>query len=88
VGSFVAASAGARYTGQRLGAATQGGAGVATDELARLAPAIERQTTTDGAYDTTVAALRLSRFSAPSELVALVYEPYRCVVARGARVEA
>jgi hypothetical protein len=48
---------------------------VATDELAKLASAIERQTAADGAYDT----------AAPSELVALVYEPSLCVVAQGAK---
>jgi AraC-like DNA-binding protein len=58
---------------------------VATNELARLASAIERQTAADGAYDTAVPALRLSRFSAPSDLVALVYEPSLCVVAQGAK---
>jgi AraC-like DNA-binding protein len=58
---------------------------VATNELATLASAIERQTTADGAYETAVPALRLSRFSAPSDLVALVYEPSLCVVAQGAK---
>jgi AraC-like DNA-binding protein len=58
---------------------------VATNELARLASAVERQTAEDGAYETEVPALRLSRFSAPSDLVALVYEPSLCVVAQGAK---
>ncbi len=58
---------------------------MATDELVRLASAVERQTTADGAYDTAVPALRLSQFSAPSDLVALVYEPSLCVVAQGAK---
>ena len=58
---------------------------MATDELARLASAVERQTAADGAYNTAVPALRLSRFSAPSDLVALVYEPSLCVVAQGAK---
>jgi hypothetical protein len=58
---------------------------VATDELARLTSAVERQTAPNGAYDTAVAALRLSRFSAPTALVALVYEPSLCVVAQGAK---
>jgi AraC-like DNA-binding protein len=56
-----------------------------TNELAKLASAIERHTGADGAYDTAVPALRLSRFSAPSDLVALVYEPSLCVVAQGAK---
>ena len=58
---------------------------MATDELAKLASAVERQTVADGAYETAAPALRLSRFSAPSELVALVYEPSLCVVAQGAK---
>jgi AraC-like DNA-binding protein len=58
---------------------------VATNELVDLAAAIERQTGADGVYETAVPALRLSRFSAPSDLVALVYEPCLCVVAQGAK---
>jgi AraC-like DNA-binding protein len=58
---------------------------VATDELARLASAIERQATADGGYETALPALRLSRSSAPSALVALVYEPSLCIVAQGAK---
>jgi AraC-like DNA-binding protein len=58
---------------------------VATNELAKLASAIERQAAADGSYDTAVPALRLSRFSSPSDLTALVYEPCLCVVARGAK---
>src|SRR5438046_1116285 len=80
------ASARGGYTGEGLSGPTGGGgAEVATDELARLASAVERQTVADGAYDTAVPALRLSRSSAPSDLVALVYEPSLCVVARGAK---
>src|SRR4051812_38115673 len=56
-----------------------------TDEGVKLAAVIERQTGGDGVYDTAVPALRLSRFSAPSDLVALVYEPCLCVVAQGAK---
>jgi AraC-like DNA-binding protein len=58
---------------------------VATNELARLASAIEAQAAADGGYNTAEPALRLSRFSAPSDLVALVYEPSLCVVAQGAK---
>ena len=58
---------------------------MATDELGKLAAAIERHTGSDGVYDTAVPALKLSRFSAPSDLVALVYEPCVCIVARGAK---
>ena len=58
---------------------------MATNELATLASAVERQAAADGAYDTAVPALRLSRFSAPSDLVAVVYEPSLCVVAQGSK---
>jgi AraC-like DNA-binding protein len=58
---------------------------VATNELAALASAVRRQAAADGAYGTAVPALRLSRFSAPSDLHALVYEPLLCVVAQGAK---
>jgi AraC-like DNA-binding protein len=58
---------------------------VVTNELTKLAAAIELHTGADGVYDTAVPALRLSRFSAPSDLVALVYEPCVCVVVQGAK---
>jgi AraC-like DNA-binding protein len=58
---------------------------VATNELEKFAAAVERQTGADGAYNTAVPALRLSRFSAPSDLVAVLYEPSLCVVAQGAK---
>ena len=54
-------------------------------ELSRLAAAITRQAPADGAYETAVPTLKLSRFSAPSDLTALVYEPSLCVVAQGAK---
>jgi AraC-like DNA-binding protein len=58
---------------------------MAFDELARLTSAIERHADEDRGYDTAIPALRLSRFSAPSELAGLVYEPSLCVVAQGAK---
>ena len=58
---------------------------MATKELSKLVSAVERHTTTDDVYNTVVPGLRLSRFSAPSDLVALVYEPSLCVVAQGAK---
>jgi AraC-like DNA-binding protein len=58
---------------------------MATDELTKLAAAVERRTGSDGVYETAVPALGLSRFSAPSDLVALVYEPCLCIVAQGAK---
>lgn len=58
---------------------------MATTTLARVSAAIERHTTADGVYGTTVPALTLSRFSAPSDCVAVVYEPCLCVVVQGAK---
>jgi AraC-like DNA-binding protein len=58
---------------------------VATNDCAKLASAIERQAVGDGSFDTAVPALKLSRFSAPTDLVALVYEPLLCIVAQGAK---
>ena len=58
---------------------------MATNDVAALAAAIERQTGADDVHGTAVPALRLSRFSAPSDLTALVYEPCLCVVAQGAK---
>ncbi len=58
---------------------------MAINELAKLAYAVERRTGADGAYNTALPELRLSRFSSPSDLVALVYEPLLCVVAQGAK---
>ena len=58
---------------------------MATDELAKLASVVERQAAVDGLHETAVSALRLSRFSAPSDLAALVYEPCLCMVAQGAK---
>src|SRR5947209_8536257 len=77
------ASARGGYNGEEL--TGEGGIDVATDDLGKLASAVERRTAEDGAYETAVPALRLSRFSAPSDLVALVYEPSLCVVAQGAK---
>src|SRR5436309_1623150 len=50
-----------------------------------FAAAIERHASMDGAFQTPVPELRLSRFGSVSDLVALVYEPCVCVVARGAK---
>jgi AraC-like DNA-binding protein len=58
---------------------------VAAGELAKLASLVERRAAADGVFGTAVPALMLSRFSAPSDLVALVYEPCLCVVAQGTK---
>jgi hypothetical protein len=63
----MAASARGRNTAERLSGATEEEADVATNELAKLAAAVERQTTADGVYDTAVPGLRLYRSSAPSD---------------------
>lgn len=58
---------------------------MATNDLERLASAVGRWTATDGVHETAVAELSFSRLSAPSECVALVYEPSLCVIAQGAK---
>jgi AraC-like DNA-binding protein len=58
---------------------------MAASDCAKLASAIERQAGGDGGYDTEVPALKLARFAAPTDLVALVYEPLLCIVAQGAK---
>src|SRR5436309_15463261 len=79
------ASAGGSYNEDGPSELTRGGgADVATDELTKLASAVEGQAAVDGVYETEVPALWLSRFAAPSDLVALVYEPCLCMVAQGA----
>jgi AraC-like DNA-binding protein len=54
-------------------------------ETEKLASIVECQTGTDNVFDTAIPAIKLSRFSAPSELSALVYEPCLCIVAQGAK---
>ncbi len=56
-----------------------------TNNLAKLAAAVERLTSVDGVYHTAVPALSLSRHSAISECVALVYEPSLCIIAQGSK---
>jgi AraC-like DNA-binding protein len=53
--------------------------------LTKLAAAIQRQAIADGAFETAVPALKVSRVSAPTDLTALVYEPLMCFVAQGAK---
>jgi AraC-like DNA-binding protein len=52
------------------------------DELAGL---IERQTGADGAHETAMAELTLTRMSAPSEPTVVLYEPSLCLVAQGSK---
>ena len=58
---------------------------MAANELEKLPAAVLRRTAADGVYDTTVTELCLSRFSAPTELTAILYEPCLCVVTQGAK---
>jgi AraC-like DNA-binding protein len=58
---------------------------VAQPRLEKLATLIERQTGTDGAHETAVAELTLTRISAPSEPTAVLYEPSLCLVAQGSK---
>jgi len=58
---------------------------VAQPRLDELATLIERQTGADGAHGTAMAELTLTRFSAPSELTAVLYEPSLCLVAQGSK---
>jgi hypothetical protein len=58
---------------------------VATNEPANLASAIEGRTFAEGVYHTAVSELSLSRFSAPTDLVAVAYWRCLCVVAQGAK---
>lgn len=80
------ASTGGGYNGGGPSELARGGRGdVATNELTKLASGVEGQAAVDGVYATAVPALRLSRFSAPSDLAALEYEPCLCMVAQGAK---
>jgi AraC-type transcriptional regulator N-terminus len=58
---------------------------MATNDLEKLASAVERQAISDGPHDTAVSELRLSRLSAPSDRLAIVYEPSLCIIAQGSK---
>lgn len=58
---------------------------MAISELAKLASAVEQQAIADDVCKMAVPELSLSRFSAPTDLVAVVYEPCLCIVAQGAK---
>lgn len=58
---------------------------MATDEPDGLAAAVGRWAAADGAYETAVPALRLYRASAPTPLLAFVYEPALCLVVQGSK---
>ena len=56
-----------------------------SQQLAKLASAIDRLTGVDGIHDTAVESLKLYRSSNPTTLNAVVYEPSFCLVAQGAK---
>jgi len=58
---------------------------MAKDKLAQLTREVERHAIADGVSNTPVDVLTLSRFSRPTDLVAVVYEPCLCMVAQGAK---
>src|SRR5262249_56037406 len=58
---------------------------LATDQQAKLVALIERLTVTDRVTGTAMPALSVARFSAPSDRIAVVYEPSLCLVAQGAK---
>jgi AraC-like DNA-binding protein len=63
----------------------EGESDVAPDQQAKLVALIERLTGTDGVSGTAMPALAVARFSAPSDRIAVVYEPSLCLVAQGAK---
>lgn len=58
---------------------------MAANDLDKLGLVIERHLDSDGSKDTLIPELKISRISAPSEHVPLVYEPCLCIVARGVK---
>lgn len=56
------------------------------DRISELAELLERNTTMDGTYETSVPGLRFVRASRTSEPVYSVYEPSLCVVAKGTKM--
>jgi hypothetical protein len=58
---------------------------VATDELTRLAAAIERHAPRDGVCDMPAPGLTLGRRLAPTDPIAVVVGPSLCIVAQGVK---
>ncbi|QTN01146.1 helix-turn-helix domain-containing protein [Sediminibacillus dalangtanensis] len=56
------------------------------EQMKELAELIERNVTTDGTHETSIAGLRFVRTSQISEPVYSVYEPSLCVVAQGSKL--
>ncbi len=56
------------------------------EQMKELAELIERNVTTDGTHETSIAGLRFVRSSRISEPVYSVYEPSLCVVAQGSKL--
>lgn len=58
---------------------------VVTEQQAQLAVLIRQLASTDRISGTAIPALSVARFSAPSDRIAVVYEPSLCLVAQGAK---
>jgi AraC-like DNA-binding protein len=58
---------------------------VATDQQAKLLALIQGLAGSDQVSGTAIPALSVARFSAPSDRIAVVYEPSLCLVAQGAK---
>lgn len=54
-------------------------------DLKTLVSAVRRHANAEKSIGTAISELRLSRFSAPTELTALVYEPCLCLIAQGSK---
>ncbi|QDT43384.1 HTH-type transcriptional activator RhaS [Gimesia alba] len=58
---------------------------MSNEVLKALAQAVERHSATNKVSSTPIPELKLSCFSAPTELTSLVYEPCLCIIAQGAK---
>ncbi len=56
-----------------------------SQELKALVSAIGPHSTAEQSVGTAIPELKLSRFSAPTEITALVYEPCLCIIAQGSK---
>lgn len=55
------------------------------EEMAALAAAVQRHSTPDKSVNTPIPELKLSCFTAPTELTSIVYEPCLCLIVQGAK---
>ena len=54
-------------------------------ELTALASAVQRRATPDKVVNTPIPELKLSRFTTPTEMTSLVYEPCLCLILQGSK---